>query len=633
MNDASLYWLPESKDWRALLASLQAEGDDARFWAVLRDAARTRLDFVQTQQLDRVARARLSASSAISLGARPVRLAVLASSTVDYLMPSIRVAGFRRGLWIDTYTNAYGQYLQELLDPQSDLTRFKPTGVLIALDTRHLLGGPVVDIQTRSHVRPAEAVVERLASLWGIVSDKLSVPIVQQTLLPVMPPLIGGNEHRFLGSPAAIISQVNFELRQRVQAFRVDILAIDVKAGQRGVATWHDPALWHRAKQEIHPTAAPLYGDLVARLEAARQGRSSKCLVLDLDNTIWGGVIGDDGIEGIVLGQGSAVGEAFVDFQRYAVALASRGVILAVCSKNDEATAIAGFKEHPEMVLRSEHIAAFVANWEDKATNLRRIAEQINIGVDALVFADDNPFERNLVRRELPEVLVPELPDDPGLFAACLSDAGYFEALELTDEDFERGAQYEANRKREETRQSSTDLVSYLKSLSMELQWKRFDHVGLNRIVQLINKTNQFNLTTTRYTEQEVLTIMNNPCAFGLQFRLVDHFGDSGIIAIVIGLEAAAGEFVLDTWLMSCRVLGRGVEEATLNIIVGEVQKLGGQVLTGIYRPSKKNGMVRRHYEKLGFSTVPSPAHEDHWFLDLSTFTPFESLIAIKEIV
>src|SRR6185312_454811 len=298
-----------------------------------------------------------------------------------------------------------------------------------------------------------------------------------------------------------------------------------------GLAAWHDPALWHRAKQEVHPSAAPGYGDLVARLLAAALGRSSKALVLDLDNTLWGGVIGDDGLEGIKLGQGSALGEAFVAFQRYARDLARRGVILAVCSKNDEANALEPFEKHPEMVLRREDIACFAANWTDKASNLREIAERLNIGLDAVVFADDNPFERNIVRRELPMIAVPELPEDPALFSRCLADAGYFEATSLTNEDFERTALYQTNAARESLLASTTDLDAYLRSLEMTLVYRPIDEPGMTRVVQLINKTNQFNLTTTRYTEGDIRSIQADERAIALQFRLVDKLGDNGMIA------------------------------------------------------------------------------------------------------
>jgi len=312
-------------------------------------------------------------------------------------------------------------------------------------------------------------------------------------------------------------------------------------------------------------------------------------------------VVGDDGLEGLVLGQGSALGEAYMAFQSYARELSRRGVILAVCSKNDEANALEPFDKHPDMVLKRTGIASFVANWSDKATNIRAIAQALNIGLDSLVFIDDNPFERSLVRQELPMVAVPEVSDDPTTYPRTIADAGYFEALAMTDEDRERTRQYQGNRARDALKAATTDLGAYLRGLEMELIWRPFDRVGLQRTVQLINKTNQFNLTTRRYTDEDVQALMQDPRAFGLQLRLLDRFGDNGIIAIVIGrmqdtTDPLPGDLLIDTWLMSCRVLGRQVEPTTLNLIAAEAQRLGAKRLIGEYIPTKKNAMVKDHY-------------------------------------
>jgi FkbH-like protein len=303
-----------------------------------------------------------------------------------------------------------------------------------------------------------------------------------------------------------------------------------------------------------------------------------------------------------------------------------------VCSKNDEANAVEPFEKHPEMVLKRHDIASFVANWNDKASNLRAIAEELNIGIDSLVFVDDNPFERSLVRRELPMVAVPEVGEDPATFAQTLADAGYFEGLAVTEEDRARTNQYQGNRQRERLKASATDLDSYLHSLEMELIWRRFDKLGLQRTVQLINKTNQFNLTTRRYTEEDVLAIMADERAFGLQLRLVDRFGDNGIIAIVIGKMDGAEDLVIDTWLMSCRVLGRQVEPTTLNLIADAAKRLGARRLIGEYIPTKKNGMVKDHYQKLGFTIVETdPDGSSRNLLDLPTFVPANTIITVTE--
>ena len=315
----------------------------------------------------------------------------------------------------------------------------------------------------------------------------------------------------------------------------VDVLSIDDRAARDGTRSWHDPALWHRAKQEVSHTAAPMYGDLVGRWIAAKQGRSFKCRVLDLDNTIWGGVIGDDGMDGIEIGQGSPLGEAYVAFQDYARELSRRGVILAVCSKNDEANALEPFEKHPDMVLRRGDISSFVANWSDKPANIRAIAEELNIGLDSLVFVDDNPFERNLVRQELPMVAVPEVSDDPAGYPVAPRRRRVFRRPRGHRRGSRADQPIPGQQGERRTEGFGHRSAGYLRGLEMRLIVKPFDRVGLQRIVQLINKSNQFNLTTRRYTEEDVMAAMADAEAFGLQLRLLDRFGDNGVIAIVIG--------------------------------------------------------------------------------------------------
>ena len=620
----TLWWLPQVADWREKLKT-------AHDWDELVQLANAQLDPVQTLQLDR----RLQAlGNDIPQGCQqpPIRLAILSSFTVDPLLPGLRVAALRRGFWMQTYAGDFGQYRQELLDGKSGLHRFQPNVVLFAFDAPHLLstgpGHEAGDVEAS-----VQSVIDSLKLFWRQAQEHFSCQVIQQAILPTPLPVMGGNEHRLTGARRRQVAELNYRMRAAAEGARVEILSVDDLAMRLGLDNLHDPVLWHRAKQEITPAAAPYYGDLCMRLVAARRGRSGKCLVLDLDNTLWGGVIGDDGLEGIVLGQGTALGEAYVHFQNYVRDLTHRGIILAVCSKNDEANAISPFDKHPEMILKRDDIACFVANWQDKASNLRHIAQQLNIGLDALVFADDNPFERNIVRRELPMVSVPELPEDPALYARCLSDAGYFEALEITAEDRERVKLYRADQAREVARQQSTDLAGYLGSLDMKLVWRHFDRLGIQRIVQLVNKTNQFNLMTRRYTEAEIAAILEYPQALGLQIRLTDKFGDHGIIAIIIGRMTPTREMEIETWLMSCRVLGRGVEEACSDLLVQQARKMGATALVGRYKPTAKNGMVAEHYAKLGYAPTGSRDNgETGWRLDLnSDYQPRETPIETVE--
>jgi FkbH-like protein len=626
MTGADLHWLPVPARWSEEVAAARDDHDNA--WPRLCQLANHRLDFVRTNQVDRLARQLLPDGPPAGGSVRTLRLAILASCTVVHLLPGLRVAAMRRGFFLDVYVSGYGQYQQELLDKNSELYRFAPDIVLFALDARHIVG----HCDAADGEAAVEASVGRLARLWQQARAAFGCQVLQQAALPVFPALVGGNEHRYPESGSARLAAFNHALRSHADREAVDIVALDAAVQRNGLASWYDPMLWHGAKQEIHISAAPLYGDLVMRLVAARQGRSFKCLVLDLDNTLWGGVIGDDGLEGIVLGQGSAEGEAFIDFQHYAADLARRGVILAVCSKNDEANALAPFERHPEMVLKRSDIACFVANWDDKPANLREIARRVNIGLDAMAFADDNPYERNIVRRELPMVAVPEMPEDPANYAACIADAGYFEAVSLTAEDLERTRLYQANLEREALQATATDLSGYLKSLRMTLFAKPFDKTGARRIVQLINKTNQFNLTTRRYTDEMVGALIGSNEAVTLQLRLTDSFGDNGVIAIIIALPRAPECFVIDTWLMSCRVLGRQVEEACMNALASAARRLGVRELIGEFIPTERNQMVKDHYRKLGFAPLDeAPNGQENWHLDLERFEPFETCIAICE--
>jgi FkbH-like protein len=280
------------------------------------------------------------------------------------------------------------------------------------------------------------------------------------------------------------------------------------------------------------------------------------------------------------------------------------------------------------MVLKKTDIAYFAANWNDKASNLRLIAKQLNIGLDSLVFVDDNPYERNQVRGELPMVAVPELPEDPTLYPDCLVSAGYFEAIALTPEDLIRSEQYQKNLERDKTQASFGDISEYLKSLDMEMIWGPFDSLSLPRVTQLINKTNQFNLTTRRYSEEDARRFAADPKAVTLRCRLTDRFGDNGIIGIIIALESKEDDWIVDTWLMSCRVLGRGVEQAMLDLLVQKVLKKGAKRLVGQYFPTAKNSLVKNHYADLGFEPLdPDSNGNTRWALKLEPKKKFNYFI------
>jgi FkbH-like protein len=606
-----LAWLPSHPDLGAAMADARREGDAAAKLAAATRLAGFRRDFVATGRIDKLAEAALrDGADAGAAGLMPYRLAILASHTVDHLVPGIRVAGLSRRLAMSVHVAAYGQYRQALLGHDPELAAFAPQMVLLALDARDAPLDLPLDAPEEAVAAAVGARVDELRGLWRRARERFAAQVVQQTLVVADPPVFGSFEGLVPASPTAVVERLNAEIRIAARQEGVLLLDLAWLAAQHGrQAGFADPVRWHQAKQLVSHVLAPLYGDLVARVAAAAAGLSRKCLVLDLDNTLWGGVIGDDGIDGIKLGQGNATGEAFLAVQRYAALLGKRGIILAVCSKNDLAVAEAAFN-HPDMALRRSDIACFVANWNDKASNLRHIARTLNIGIDSLVFVDDNPAERDIIRRELPQVAVPELPEDAAYYAARVADAGYFETVSFTADDAARGKAYALNEERRAALEQASDMDAYLRGLEMTMSARAIGPAELPRATQLINKTNQFNLTTRRYTEQQVERVAEDPRALALSVRLRDKFGDNGLISVVLARPDPAlpqGELLIDTWLMSCRVLGRQVEEATLQVVAAEARQRGAQALVGEYRPSGRNGMVAEHYAKLGFTPCESP--------------------------
>jgi HAD superfamily phosphatase (TIGR01681 family) len=440
-----LDWLPNISDFRRDLRAALDEQLVAERLERLARLAQHRLNFLETLQLDR---ALSQLTTEPTPGFSSIRLAILASSTVDHLLPAIRVAGLRRRILIEVYAGAYGQYRQELLDRSSPLHVFAPNVILFSVAARDGIAGLSLAATMAVAEKAVTKSIDDLRRLWRSARDTLEASVIQETCLNIADPVFGSYDRLIPGAPSRLIAHYNDGLAEAAAEDAVVLLDIARVSERDGIDAWFDPTRWLQAKMEIAPQAAPIYGDLVARVLAAQRGLSKKCLVLDLDDTLWGGVIGDDGIEGIILGEGSAAGEAHLALQRYAKQLSERGVILAICSKNDPAIAETTFRDHPEMFLKRSDIAAFVANWDDKAANLKAIATRLNIGVDSLVFVDDNPVERARIRQSLPLVSVPEMPADIAHYVRRLADAGYFEAVGFTAEDRERAGQYAANLER-----------------------------------------------------------------------------------------------------------------------------------------------------------------------------------------
>jgi FkbH-like protein len=578
------------------------ESSTASLGSELQSLASHSLDLNQLTKLAKaIAKARSAGRSLDPLV--PFRLALLSNSTTDFIVPALVASAARHGIALEVIEPSYDQVAQEALTPDSKVNSSKPDAVLFALDYRALplklsLGDPAAASAT------VQGVLGYLEALREGIKTNSNAVCIFQTFAPPVENLLGSLDRALPGTLRSLIDNINRELAEEVRISGDVLLDVAGLAETVGLADWHNPQLWNMAKFAFSDELIPLYADHVARTVAAIRGKSKKALILDLDNTVWGGVIGDDGLEGIKVAQGDARGEAHLAVQQLALALRQRGIVLAVSSKNTDEVAREPFEKHPEMLLKLEHIAVFQANWNDKATNIQAIAEELNLGLDAMVFLDDNPAERGLVRKLLPQVAVPELPEEPAYYARTLAAAGYFEAIAFASEDLSRAGFYQDNARRLSLQKQVGGVDAYLASLDMTITFQPFDATGRARIVQLINKSNQYNLTTRRYTDPEVIDAENDPSVFTLQVRLADIFGDNGMISVVICRSAGPGIWDIDTWLMSCRVLGRKVEHMVLREVLGHARAADIEKLTGAYRPTDRNKLVVEHYAKLGFTKI-----------------------------
>jgi FkbH-like protein len=613
-DPSSLFWLPSAGDrWSADLSETSAADPSGRR---LRGLASKRLNISQLRQLKHALSTRADPDAWTAL--RDLRVGLVGSGTLDFLADALPGTGARFGMRLDVTTGHYDAvqtiaYGDDGLNGELDV-------VVVVLDARSFRS-PDRLLDREAHDSAVAAAAQDIRRLATALRERHRCPVVLSNI--VVPPdqIASSADVTIVGTRARFILDLNSEIMRIIQEERLAIWDLDAISGVVGRHAWKDPISAHVAKSPFAISLAPLVADKLCATLASLFGKSRRGLILDLDNTLWGGVIGDDGLHGIRIGQGDADGEAFLAVQRLALELRRRGVVLCVCSKNDDVVARAPFREHPDMLLREEHIAVFVANWNDKATNIARISGELNLGLDAFVFLDDNPAERARIRQELPEVAVPELPDEPALYASCLASGGYFENPGLTAEDLLRADAYRADAERAEMVKAVGNYDAYLASLSMVLSIARFDPMGRARVVQLINKSNQFNLTTRRRQEEEIAAIEMSTSHVGLQFRLADVFGDNGMISVVI-LELVGDEAKIDTWLMSCRVLNRGVEHAVLNEIVRRATEAGARRLIGEYIPTDRNQLVKDHYSKLGFSSLECEAANGRsiWTLDCPTY-------------
>lgn len=558
--------------------------------------------------------------------AQRVRIAILSDAATQQLAQLLKAHFSLEGIGAEVFEGAFDSMEIETYDANSALYAFKPDFVLVANS-----------IQAFRHnwyrarensLDFARAAANRIQSIWAAVRAHSTASIIQFNLAAPYERLFGNYDWRASEwSLAAAAAEWNRQIAEAARSnSNVLLCDIDVIASWVGRSRWFDERLWNMAKTFCAPEVMPEVTRAVTKIALSKMGRGVKCVVVDLDNTLWGGVVGDDGPHGIVVSS-HGDGESFWNFQQFLLRLKNRGILLAAVSKNNLENALEPFRVNSEMVLKREDFTVFIANWENKADNIRAVAEKINIGLDSLVFLDDNPFERGLVRERLPEVNTPDLPEEPADYVRALCELNLFETTSFSSEDLARADLYNEEASRRELQSSFTNIDDYLESLEMKIELERFAPRHIPRIAQLIQRSNQFNLCTRRHKEADCERMMNDETNWlPLSASLKDRFGDYGLISIVI-LRLGQPDVEIEDWLMSCRVLTRGVEEYIMNHMVEVARARGAARIVGQYIPTSKNGMVKDFYSRFGFELESEDAGRTRWTLDPARYQPRKTWI------
>ena len=556
-----------------------------------------------------------------------VKVALLGDTATQLLAVAMRGAAIDMGFDIELYEADYNQVEQQLFDPDSELHHFEPQ-YMVLFQAAHRL---VDDHAAMPPEQRCFLAQRRLDFIEGTLNDKawegcrficLNYPEIDDAVF-------GNYANQVKGSLIYQTRLLNVGLMQLAQRFDslsiVDLAALQAQMGRK---TLFSPSVYASTEMVISIDALPPVAYRIVQVIAAQRGTFKKCLILDLDNTLWGGIIGDDGIEGIQLGHGLGIGRIFTELQQWCKKLQQRGIILCVVSKNDEAVAKEPFRQHPDMVLRLEDIAVFIANWETKVDNIRAVQQILNIGFDSMVFLDDNPFERAIVREHIPGITVPELPEDPAEYLEYLYSLNMFEIASASEVDNKRTRQYQQEAQRLELKRTFDSEQEFLASLDMQARVEPFNAFNTPRVAQLTQRSNQFNLRTIRYSEDDVKHLAQDPEVIDMAFSLSDRFGDHGLIAVVVMRPLDDETLFVDTWLMSCRVLKRGMERFTLDQMVAQARNRGYKRIVGEYIPTTKNTIVASHYPSLGFTHLESEPTK--WVLDIAKYQTIDT--AIKEL-
>lgn len=531
------------------------------------------------------------------------RVAILGNCSTQHLATALKGFGYKENYNLNIFDSDYNQIDSQIMDDESELYKHNPEFVLIYMATEKLYE-QFCDMNLESRAEFADLILQKISNYWETLNSKIKTNIIQFNFIEIDDRIFGNYANKTPNSFIYQLRKLNFNLMElsanTKNAFIVDLSTIQNCYGREKI---YDDKLYYIAKMPLSTNILPEIAKQVIDVIKTLHGKLKKCVILDLDNTLWGGVIGDDGLKSIQIGE-LGLGHAFSEFQMWLKELKNRGILLAICSKNNEDTAKEPFEKHPEMVLRLDDISMFVANWENKASNIKNIQATLNIGMDSMVFIDDNPFERNLVRGMIPDITVPELPEDPALYLSYLKSLNLFETASYSENDKDRTKQYQAQAQRVTLQNSFENFEEYLKSLEMVATVHEFEDFEIPRISQLTQRSNQFNLRTIRYTEAEIEEICKDDKYITLSFSLKDKFGDYGLISVIIMEKMDEKTLFLNTWLMSCRVLKRGMEEFIINKVIETAKEKRFEKVIGEYIKTPKNSMVENIYSKLGFTDL-----------------------------
>lgn len=555
---------------------------------------------------------------------KTIKVALLGDTATQFLHVALKGTAKTEGFNLEIFEADFGQISRQIMDPSSEYYAFEADYTVIFESTHKLLNQYYKSYNSAKDL--ADNKIKYIKDLYNTIQNRTKSKVIYCNFPIIDSKVFGNFSNKVESSFNFQLNKLNYLLSLEIAMnknnfFIADLLSIQNKWGRDFIFA---PSIYVNTEMVISIDALPIVAHTIFSIISSLEGKFKKCLILDLDNTTWGGIIGDDGLEKIQIGN-LGIGKAFTEFQYWVKALQKRGIILAVCSKNDEDKAKEPFEKHPDMVLKLEDIAVFVANWENKADNIRKIQSILNIGLDSMVFLDDNPFERNLVRENLPEVCVPELPEDPAEYLEYLYGLNLFETASFSENDIERTKQYQVEAQRVVDLESFTNVEDFLKSMDMVSDVQEFNHFSKPRVSQLTQRSNQFNLRTVRYTEQEIDSLIASEKHHTISFTLEDKYGDNGLISVIVLEEKDKETLFIETWLMSCRVLKRGMEDFTLKTIADLAKKRGYTYLIGEYIPTSKNQMVKDHYENLGFINK-----NDQWILNVNDYQPKDIYIKNK---